>query len=214
MGESNSVYVFKGPELSDFRDAVQSAVAALGGHLDWEARPQLFAAKMLTSHNERVHAAYIDVAGFEIAKSIGVRLGIPWINVRIQQGALWDYSLYQADSHLDNFSTLPEYWESDPIWLATQRGNPGLLAATWSIEQAAIERYLQPWGYKVKRATGEFRTTLRGKAYPNDSFEHGDIWQMTDFLRALGAHDPNFDQPHCVPRGLELDRDVQGRNRT
>ena len=204
MGERNSVYVFKGPTLEAFRDTMATVVTRLGGKLDWDARPAPIEANLLTSHKAEVHAAYIDCRGYEVAKGIGVDLKIPWINVRIQEGSLWDYSLYEADSHVDNFSTLPEYWEDDPEWIATQRGNPELLARVWRLDQSTVENYLKPWGFELDEDEDVFNTLLRGKAYPTDCHEYGDIWQMTDFLRALGAHDPNFDQPHCIPRGLQF----------
>jgi hypothetical protein len=132
--------------------------------------------------------------------------------VRIQEGSLWDYSLYDGASHIDNFSTLAEYWDDNPEWIATQRGNPTLLARVWRIDQATVENYLKPWGFELDGDS--FRTSLRGKAYPTDRHEYGDIWQMTDFLRALGAHDPNFDQTHCVPRGLRFDARRAKQQRT
>ena len=106
--------------------------------------------------------------------------------------------------HVDNFSTLPEYWGGDLEWMATQRGKPELLARCWQIEQSKIENYLKPWGFELDEDEGVINTTLRGKAYPTDQYEYGDIWQMADFLRALGAHDPNFDEPHCIPRDLDF----------
>jgi hypothetical protein len=33
-------------------------------------------------------------------------------------------------------------------------------------------------------------TVLRGKAYESDQFEYSSIWQMNDFMRALGGLDP------------------------
>lgn len=204
MGERNSVYVFKGPTLSEFRDALAFVVEQLGGRLEWDARPAPMRALLTTSHNADIHAAYIHRKGYEVALGVGTRLACPWINVRIQEGSLWDYSLYETDRHIDNFSTLPEYWDDDLAWQATQRGNPELLASCWQIDKSGIENYLRPWGFKVDEDKGIFNTLLRGKAYPTDRHEYGDIWQMTDFLRALGAHDPNWDQPHCIPRGLHL----------
>lgn len=215
MSESNSVYVFKGPSEDQFRDMAKRVVSDLGGRLEWEIHPDPSDARMTTSHKDSVHAAYIHLKGYEVANQIGLRLAIPWINVRIQEGALWDYSLYSGDTHLDNFSTLPEYWGDDEDededkdeqaeWVATQRGKPDVLANVWQIEQPTIENYLKPWGY-VSIDDGSFDTTLRGKAYAADQCEYGDIWQMTDFLRAMGAHDPNFVSPHCVARYLEFPR--------
>jgi hypothetical protein len=106
---------------------------------------------------------------------------------------------------VDNFSTLPEYWGEGPEWIETHRGNPELLARIWRVAQSTVENYLKPFGFELDEDEGVFNTLLRGKAYPTDQHEYGDIWQMTDFLRALGAHDPNFDQPHCIPRGLTFD---------
>jgi hypothetical protein len=203
MGERNSVYVFKGPSIDQFRDAITSVVAELGGRLKWDQHPDQFVAGMLTSHNDTVHAAYIHQKGHEVAEEIGVRLKIPWINIRIQEGSLWDYSLYDGKIHVDNFSTLPEYWEDDEEWQATQRGKPNVLANLWQVDQRTVENYLKPWGYK-RLDDRIFDTILRGKAYPTDRFEYGDIWQMTDFLCALGAHDPNFDEPHSIPRHLKF----------
>jgi hypothetical protein len=204
MGERNSVYVFKGPTIDEFRDSMVSVVKRLGGHIDWDAHPAPMKAKLLTSHNANIHAAYIHRKGYEVARGIGTELKIPWINIRIQEGSLWDYSLFEADSLADVFSTLPEYWDRDPEWLATQRGNPDLLARCWGIDRSRIENYLKSWGFELDEEEGIFNTLLRGKAYPTDRHEYGDIWQMTDFLKALGAHDPNFDEPHCIPRGLEI----------
>jgi hypothetical protein len=205
MGERNSVFVFKGPTLDEFRDAMSLVVEQLGGRLEWDARPSPAHAPVTTSHNDNTHAAYIHPKGYEIAMRMGTRLACPWINVRIQEGSLWDYSLYEANRSIDDFSTLPEYWNDDVTWQATRRGNPELLANCWQIEQSRIENYLRPWGFKLDEDEEVFKALLRGKAYPTDRHEYGDIWQMTDFLRALGAHDPTWDQPHCIPRGLDLE---------
>lgn len=206
MGESNSVFVFRGTTENELQEQMSIAVTSFGGQLDWSARPDAMSAKLLTSHRDNTHAAYIDLKGFEIAKAIGKSLGITWMNLRIQEGSLWDYSLYSGADHADNFSTLPEYWDDDSEWIATQRGNPELLARLWQIEQNTIDRFLRPWGMEQDEEARIFRTRLQGKAYPSDRYGYGDIWQMTDFLRSLGAHDPNFDQPTCVPRGLSFSK--------
>jgi hypothetical protein len=93
MGERNSVYVFKGPTIDEFRDTMATVVSGLGGRLDWDARPAPMGANLMTSHNANVHAAYVNCRGYEVATGIGTELKIPWINVRIQEGSLWDYSL-------------------------------------------------------------------------------------------------------------------------
>ncbi len=204
MGERNSVYVYKGLTLEEFRGAIESVATELKGQIAWDEHPQPFSAGLLTSHHGRVHAAYFSQGDFEFAKRVGSRVDGPWINVRIQEGSLWDYSLYQGPAHVQNFSTWPEYWgETDRKWLQAQRGNAAQLAEIWQIEPANIANYLLPWKYRSLRRGG-MRVARRGKAYEQDQFEYGDIWQMTDFLRALGAHDPNFSEPNSIARSMTI----------
>jgi hypothetical protein len=201
MGEKNSVFIFKGPPIDRFRRTLAAVVRQLGGRLDWNLRPEPMHSNLLTSHNKNVHAAYINVKGYEIATLLGATLAVPWINVRIQEGALWDYSLYDGENNVDNFSVLPEYWGQSKAWESTQRGQPKVLSRLWTIELRKIDKYLKPWGFRILDDHC-FETLRRGKAYRTDKSEYGDIWQMTDFLRALGAHDPNWGEPHSVSRGL------------
>jgi len=205
MSERNSVFVFKGPTIEEFREAAQQAAEELGGRIAWDVNPAPMEANLLTSHNDRVHAAYVNYwpEDYLFSLAIGKRLAIPWINIRIQEGSLWDFSLYEGENNLDNFSTWPEYWNDDADWIATQRGRPEALARAWNIDRASIENYMRSWRPEDDGG-GSVRFALRGKAYPADRHEYGDIWQMADFLRALGAHDPNWNEPHSIPRHLEL----------
>ena len=97
MSERNSVYVFKGPTVDEFRDTMAIVVASLDGKLDSGRTPCADRSESpATSHNANVHAAYIDYRGDSVATGIGTALKIPWINVRIQEGSLWDYSLVRS----------------------------------------------------------------------------------------------------------------------
>lgn len=193
MGEALTLRVFKGPDRNEFRSAVEAVVTRYAGRVSWEDAPLVPNEDFRTSHSGNVHAVYLPgLSGADhlLCMRIGEKLSTPWLELRVQEGCLWDYSLYVGSTHLDDFSTLPEYWGEDEEWNATQRGNPQLLGATWDIKQSRIERYLCPWGFEMDEDEGVFDTLLRGKAYEQDDFEYGDIWQMLDFLRALGAVDP------------------------
>jgi hypothetical protein len=193
MGERLTIRIFKGVTTQEFRAAAEEVATKYGGAVNWNSKPQHPDRDFRTSHNEKVHAAYLPYlsgADYLFCQKIAAALSVPWIDLRIQEGSLWDYSLYRGAQHLDNFSTLPEYWGYDEQWIATQRGNPQLLADTWGIQVERIEKYLLPWGFEVDEDEGVFSTLRRGKAYPADKNEYGDIWQMFDFLRAVGATDP------------------------
>jgi hypothetical protein len=193
MGESLTLRVFKGPDRNGFRTAVEEVVEKHSGQVWWQDAPLEPNEDFRTTHNGNVHVVYLPHllgADYLVCMKIGERLSIPWLELRVQEGSLWDYSLYAGSRHLDDFSTLPEYWGQGEEWNATQRGNPRLLARTWEIRQNDIEGYLRAWGYEEDAEEGTFRTLLQGKAYEQDEFEYGDIWQMFDMLRALGAVNP------------------------
>ncbi len=154
----------------------------------------------------------------EIAKT----LNSVWMELRIQESALWDYSLYRGATHLHCFSTLPAYWDNDPETIESQRGNLGELCDAWQCDKERVKNYLRQWKtvwpwysyafawikafysppslitahhwYECMFLTSSFRP--KGKAYPADNCEYGDYWQMFDFLRALDAPNP-----------LDLDKD-------
>jgi len=200
MGERLILRIFKGPSEADFCAAVEDVASALGAKLAWGKSPSCFDSDFRTSHNGAVHGVYlpfVDGADFLFCMKLGESLNVPWVEVRIQEGSLWDYSLFLAGDHLDNFSTFPEYWDeedADESWVAEQRGDPQLFSNTWAIDQASIERYYKPWHPNCPR----------GKAYPNDQHQYGDIWQMHDFVGALGAYDPSNTREKARQHELEL----------
>ncbi len=142
--------------------------------------------------NEDVHTLYLgreSGTGQRIAREIGLRLTIPWLHLLIGEDTTWEYQLYQGSACLDKFSVCPQYWDDDPNFIAEHRGNPDLLAAAWSIPKERIVNYLVNWQMRdLDDATFEFM--LSGKAYETDRFSYGEIWQMFDFLNALGGKDP------------------------
>jgi hypothetical protein len=194
MAERLTLRVFKGPAKDAFRNAFEGVVTQHAGSVAWEDTSVEESGGFRASHNRDVHAVHLPYeesgADYLLCVKIGERLSIPWLELRVQEGSLWDYSLYSGSTHLDNFSTLPEYWGEDEEWNATQQGNSRLLAEAWRLDQSRIERYVRYWGYVEDEDEGGFNTLLRGKAYRQDEHEYGDIWQMLDFLRALGAVDP------------------------
>jgi hypothetical protein len=202
MGERLTLRLFKGPTQSDFEAAVARVARGHGGDVLWNTEPQFPCDDFRTSCLGNVHAAFLpyqwDGADYLLFAKIGETLNVPWIEARIQEGSHWDYSLYAGGEHLDTFSTLPEYWvdmtsldADDQELLNSRRGRPDLLAKAWNVPQSRIENYLKGWGWNVPEGEeGIYETLLRGRAYPDDAYEYGDIWQLYDFVRTLGALDP------------------------
>jgi hypothetical protein len=112
MAERLTIRLFKGCSELEFDRAVEDAVLTHGGEVEWNKEPETNDEDFRTSHNVQVHGFYIPFNGADyiLCQKIGEALIVPWIELRIQEGSLWDYSLYFGKTHLDNFSTWPEYW--------------------------------------------------------------------------------------------------------
>lgn|GEM_PF-2321721 len=80
-----------------------------------------------TDHTTSVYLPYF-ADDHLIVQSLGRRLGLPWFELRIQEGNHWDYSFYMGKKHLDQFSSVPSYWGEDKsqvkVWWTPKFG-PG-----------------------------------------------------------------------------------------
>lgn len=216
MANRNKYGLFRIGDADRFRVEASSAAENMGGKLNW------------TNPAEDERMFYYDVSGdvhtvlmafrggvsslfrLELAK----RLTCPWIELRIQEGSIWDYSLYLGDELIDNFSVYPDYWVGagggDAAYYEARKGNPALLADVWGVPLERIERYLIQWEMRpnpgvevlvinppdpvpVPEETIAIAWPL-GKAYPWDEYEYGDAYQAFDVLRALGGKHP----PPCA----------------
>jgi hypothetical protein len=193
MGQRLTLRAFKGPTEDRFRQAFAELVERLGGKVRWHFKDGEPHEDLRTTHQGDVHTVYLPYlsgADYLLCRLLGEVLEVPWIEARTQEGVLWDYSLYRGSTNVDNFSTLPDYWDEDDAAAFDQnRGDPEKLASVWRVPEQRIERYLRHWGME---STGEsiFRPRLKGKAYETDENDYGSIYQMFDFLAALGSLDP------------------------
>lgn len=193
MSERLTLRCFKGPSEKQFETTFAEQIGRCGGEVHWRRAKTKPREDLRTAHAGEVHTVYLPYlsgAGYLLCRLVGAALDVPWIETRIQEGSLWDYSLYSGAKHVDQFSTLPEYWEEYAEQAAEKDlGNPDLLARLWNVSKERVERYIRHWGMEP-RDDGLFDTKLKGKAYDSDVDEYGSIYQMFDFLRALGGVDP------------------------
>lgn len=202
MGFYYALRLYKGTDTATLRKVMEETAQFFEGSIHWNpGRSASGDCDLRTSHNGETHTVYIPYqhqAETIYCHEIGGRLKLPWIELRIQDGAIWDYSLYKGDQNLDNFSVCPQYCDLgvDAQSLEAQRGNPQVLAEAWSIPVARIEKYMVNWGIKVDEDEGICDFQRTGKAYPTDKNEYGDEFQMFDFLEALGGIEPN--EEHCI----------------
>lgn len=204
MATRLQIRLFKGMGKDRFRRASEEVIRSRGGEIHWDQEPADWQERLRTSHRDEVHAVFSPrwVGGdFLLWKKVGETLNCPWMEVRLQESTLWDYTLYRGPDTLDCFSTFPEYWENDPDFLEKWKGKPSVLAEVWEIPLEQIRDYVRHWGCRYLDDES-FGTVLRGKAYPTDRHEYSDPWQISDFVEALGAHYPSDDSPHTSSHRL------------
>lgn len=197
MGLRHTLRIFKESDSARFREFVEHAAREFNGQLTWDQPSTNSRDEFRLGSTATTQTIYLDTAGYGFCHKIGELSGLPWMELRIQEGSLWDYSLMLGAEDVDRFSTWPEYWEdpdefTDEAWQAEmdkRRGNPAQLAELFELPQASIENYLRPW-LEPHARTEKNPVWRRGKAYPHDEFKYGNYDQCFDFLRALGAVEP------------------------
>jgi hypothetical protein len=196
--------LFRGGTAASFREAVGQAASSLGGTITWDEHGPGASDLRFSSRGE-VHCLYIPYqdAAFPFCQEIGRIMDCPWIEIRIQEGALWDYALHRGAECVDTFSVAPEYWEEPEDitedYLRRWRGDPQKLAFLWQLPLASVERYIVSWGFHLADDdTCDFR--LKGKAYTTDKYEYGDADQMYDVLKTLGGEFPIGDHTLILPK--------------
>lgn len=191
MGERVKLCLFKGPNKAVFLSTLETVVERYGGKVFWETDDHSLGKDMRTAHRGNVQSAFFDDSDidFLVPRAMARILKCPWFSLRIQEGSLWDYDFYVGDKHVDSFSTLPQYWDDDPRRIALRKGNPELVARLWDVPLDRIKNYLVNWGL-VEFEDGSYAHVLKDKAYDSDRYDYGDIWQLVDFIEALGGWFP------------------------
>lgn len=193
MGMYYTLILFKGMDETSFRKCLETAAKQLRGRITWgtpgDGKEDFRLVSQGETHtfylpNQKNHHAYC----LEVAKLCG----LPWMELRIQESSIWDYSLFHGTNSVDDFSVCPQYWEGgelDEKEMSTHKGKPDVLAKLWNIPVERIERYLVNWGYKDDESDSTC-FERHGKAYLSDKFDYGNYEQFFDFLAALGGKEP------------------------
>lgn len=100
----------------------------------------------------------------------------------------WQYELVVdgvvIDQYISSLAFYPPQEQPTPLSLELKSQT---LRAHWPVDpRTSIDRYFMPW------QAGEYLSTSRTpkKAYPDDRFTHGDMWQVADVMNKLGLAFP------------------------
>lgn len=190
MGERLVVWAFRTGDASQFRRALSESIAAGNGAVSWKTKPKAGQIDVRTLEKSRVCMLclpYLSGAEHCVAWLTGSRLDIPWLEIRIQEGDHWDYSLFSGREHLRFFSTRASYWGERPHGVVVARRAAARLASEWGMDTNALIRYHRAWDSPPWRRVRIFRR--RGYAYEGDAWPYGDIWQVSDFVNTIGGGD-------------------------
>ena len=118
---------------------------------------------------------------WRFASSIAARHNLLHLELRAQEGAHWDFTLFRGTDVVADFSTDVGYFDQDEHaprpW---KEGDLTTFADAWGIPAPAVAPYLFDW-----RAHPQPRRITSA-----DNCEEGDVGQIFDFMRVLGIEDP------------------------
>jgi hypothetical protein len=189
-----SVGLFKFSDENRFKCVLQAAVEAKGGLVFWSRNDELLGDNFAFASTQTVQAVFMEDWCYPVLAEIGARFAVPWINLFFQENAFWEYNLRLGDLLLDSFSVAPQELDNDPAEIVAWGGRPEVLASTWAVPVQRINRYMVNWrpgtAWSEEHQREVFGYWRKGKAYPDDEYEYGDIWQAVDFIHALGGEYP------------------------
>lgn len=143
----------------------------------------------------------IDTNCYDVLFALADSISSPLLSILFQEKSFWEASLYVGRNVKLNFSTSPTHWgkaEAKNFFC-----DPAVLADVWGVPVDQFDRYLVDWGlttiwveeFKLMSPTYKKRGE---KAYPSDTHEYGDLYQGLDFIKALGAANPQEGEQFIV----------------
>lgn len=200
-----TIYLFKMEHADAFKSIMKSCFSSFGGRLTWNAEGSQ--TTCYYSGTNSAQAIAVTVPCDPIVQLMGERIGGAWLEINLQESSFWEYILKVGIELVDQFSVAPQKWEEDEEFCAEWSGNPRVLADVWAVPLERIERYLvnwdpgQVWNERFQKEMHGFQ--LSGKAYPEDTYPYGSVWQVSDFVHALGGEMPDRGIS-CAIDGLRL----------
>mgnify|MGYP007073184576 CR=1 FL=1 len=126
---------------------------------------------------------------WKLARAIANRLETPYLELRVQEGDHWDFTLMHADEIIADFSTRVSYFNDDESaprpW---KRGSGEAFCSRWGVSLERVDPCLVDWdALEEPRKTG-----------PADAYATGGWEQIIDFMRVLGVENP-YGHPDSFP---------------
>lgn len=193
-----NIYLFKTKDPLALLDVFQEVVKSTrNGTVDWNfpkgGQPKLGSLDSVgwLATNGWISSISVDAPCADVMAAVARNLGGPELVVFFQEKSFWEFALYVDQALVIKFSTAPAQWGD--VESSAYFGTPQDLADIWEVPVERIERYMVDWGL-TERWIEEYQVTspvylMEGqKAYHEDEYEYGQLYQGFDFIRALGGH--------------------------
>lgn len=116
-----------------------------------------------------------------LAQEIASRRGLFELELRVQEGDHWDFTLFRGREVVADFSTRVSYFDDDPrIGRPWKLGMPHAFAAAWGIPLDRVAPYLVDWD----------ALPAPRLATPASRVPSGDWREVLDFMDLIGAASP------------------------
>ncbi|HEY5747117.1 MAG TPA: hypothetical protein VIU12_13620 [Chryseolinea sp.] len=123
-------------------------------------------------------------------------LNAPVFSFHVHDGDLWMYVLYVNGEIVDQFNTMPDYWDGDMAVeeINSWNGDARVVAKyVPGLSPAKIDQYLVRWDLDETEK----------KAYDDDEFVRED-WQLLDFMRKCGLPYPLDEDQNIIGQTYSL----------
>jgi len=149
--------------------------------------PDEYGVHMTTLGNNTVclFTSYAQYDIDEIARYLSQSLNTTTLSLGIYEGTMWFYNLYKNGCEEDCFSTSPSQCLREGENVKKYKGNAKKFSSIWGgLNEKNIEKYF----FNHEKLLNKRKRNK--KAYPQDSCEAWDGWQMVDFMEKLGIAYP------------------------
>ena len=137
--------------------------------------------------------AYFNIHDIEACRALSEQMQAVVATVHVYDDAYWTNVLFDQGRRLDQFASIPNYFEGGPEIAQRWGGDASVVARAMSVPEAQIAPYFA----KIGEAD-------LGKAFVDDEFELSNFWVFTDFWRRIGIRYP-ADVSKCALQ-LRLDK--------
>jgi|GEM_PF-5470957 len=133
----------------------------------------------------RVNALTISEECYPLAREIATAHGLIHLELRAQDADHWDFTLFQNDAIVADFSTRVRHFDAPgfPTPRPFKEGTRDAFLNAWGGNTARLRPYLIDWDGLIIRK--------HRKVHPEDEYTTNNVYQVFDFMRELGAAAPH-----------------------